>query len=346
MTLNRLNLLATIFFILLLITGIGFILVQNSKSHEKASHNDNYSRNMSKIKVDNDLKEYGIEIISASDFNFDTELTRYIGDNEYVVSLVNSAKPFSLFVKNNSSKNIAGISLRWEFKGSKKLFVEIPQSEANPGVLMGIKPIDPKIVGKTSLISKKDVRFFTYFKDVVGSKVSSANMRHKNLFLNSSKIPDSNPLYISRLDSLKKNLLSQYSDFSVYIDGVFFEDGTFVGKDRNFFFDTLRGTVEARKDILTDINSAKVSGKNNSDILDEILDKTSNIFIYPLQSNKRDVTSEQVFDTSYNSYLKSLREEILMKRSKLSDDSIVDQFQSVKISDFATLRKVETDNQQ
>jgi hypothetical protein len=50
--------------------------------------------------------------------------------------------------------------------------------------------------------------------------------------------------------------------------------------------------------------------------------------------------SEQAFIIGYKSYLKNLREELIMQRSRMSDDYIVSQIQPVRVSEFVTLRKV------
>lgn len=342
MIINRTKLFLIGSLVAILIATVGVILVQNTRSQQKSTNGNNYSKSMIGFKVKNDLQNYGIDVVSSSDFNFDAELEKYVGDDENLISQVNSVKPFTLFIKNNSSKDIVGISLRWRFTGGNGSLVEIPQSEANPGVLIGIKPIDPKMIGKTSLINSKDVKFFTYFKDIVGNNVTTGNMRVKNP--NSGiKLPSNDQLDTSYLNSQKEKMLIEHSDFSVSIDGVFFEDGTFVGEDRNFFFDSLRGDIQARKDILADLDNGKALGKNNTNIIDEILNKTSNIFVDFTQLNSENVTSEQVFDISYKSYLKNLRSELIMKQSRMSDTEIVKQFQNVKLTDFVTLKKVATD---
>ncbi|HEY0462171.1 MAG TPA: hypothetical protein VGC97_23760 [Pyrinomonadaceae bacterium] len=339
---NRTNLILIGALALLFVITAGFILGQNINSIKNSATRD-YQKSMKNLTVKNDLQKYGVEVIPSTDFNFDAELMKYMGENEALTQLVNSAKPFAFFIKNNSSKEIVGISLRWKFTDSKGNNTELPQSEANPGVLMGIKPLDPKMVGKTSLINSKDMKFFTYFKDSVGQKVTFANLRVKNPLIQYQNPfgAESSQSDISNLDSQKEKILSGYADFSVSLDGIFFSDGTFVGDDQNFFFDTLRGDIEARKDILTTLAEAKSSGKANADILDDILVKTANVSANLAELRAVNVTREQVYDLSYKNYLKNVSRELTMKRSKMSDDYIVEQLQSTQVSDFVMLRKVE-----
>ncbi len=287
-------------------------------------------------------QKYGIEIVPFSDKSFDDLITQYIGKNEELISLVELTKPFSFFITNNSSKEVVGVSLQWKFVRSNGKIEKIPQIEANPGVLMGIKPIDPQMVGKTSLINSNAMKFYTYFNDIVGHKIAFANMRLKNPSINYKFQfnSENNQRDISYLNFQKEKILNDFTDISVSIDGIFFNDGTFVGVDQNFFFDSLRGEIQARKAFLTALVEAKSSGKNNTDIVDDILANTSNISLSYEELRSSNANSEQAFIIGYKSYLKNLREELIMQRSRMSDDYIVSQIQPVRVSEFVTLRKV------
>lgn len=316
--------------------GIAVTIVSQSKKNT-------VRRNMMKLTAGNDLQNYGVEIISSASDNFDSVLRQYIGSDDSLISLVGSAKPFAFFIKNNSRKEIVAVSLRWKFTDPNGRSVEIPQSEANPGVLMGIKPLDPQMAGKTSLINSGEMKFFTYFNDLIGHKIAFANMRFKNPSINYRYQIDSENTEsdISNLNSQKEDFLSCYDDFSMSIDGIVFNDGTFIGADENFFFDTLNGDIQARKDILTALAEAKSAGKKDADILEDILAKTSNVTVNSGALRVGNATREQVFDFSYKNYLKNLGSELIMKRARLSDDYIIRQLQTARLSDFVTLRKID-----
>ncbi|HEX8369952.1 MAG TPA: hypothetical protein VF604_15505 [Pyrinomonadaceae bacterium] len=300
-------------------------------------------QNMKNLTTRNDLQNYGVEIIPSSSENFDYELKQYTGSKDSLISLVESARPFAFFIKNNSPKEIVGVSLRWKFTDSNGRSVEIPQSEANPGVLMGIKPLDPRMAGKTSLINSGAIKFFTYFNDLIGHKIAFANMRFKNPSIDYKYQIDSGNTEsdISNLNSQKVEYFSRYTDFSMSIDGIVFNDGTFVGADENFFFDTLNGDIQARKDILTALSEARSAGKKDANILEDILAKTSNISANLEALRSGNATREQVFDFSYKNYLKNLRNELVMKRARMSDDYIISQLQIARLSDFVTLHKAD-----
>ncbi|MDQ3712023.1 MAG: hypothetical protein M3388_07365 [Acidobacteriota bacterium] len=134
---------------------------------------------MTDFEIKNNLQKFGIEIISPTDANFDSELTRRIGDFDVVLPLVEAAKPLVGFIKNNSSKEVVGISLRWDFiKSDGEEVFSSSGGVSSPGVLMGKKPRDPWMVGKTSLINSNELRFFSYFFDVVQT-IQNINNRVK-----------------------------------------------------------------------------------------------------------------------------------------------------------------------
>lgn len=319
---------------------INLVFSQNTKIIENLPANAQ-TKDMAKLTINNDLQKYGIEIISSTSDNFDSELKQYIGNEDSLFALVESTKPLAFFIKNNSSKEIVGISLRWQFTDSNGKTFEIPQSQSNPGVLMGMKPLNPKMRGKTSLINSKAIKFFTYFNDTVGQRIASANRHFKNPSANFRTPTNPTQSEVFNVNSQKEKILSSYANFSVSIDGIVFNDGTFIGANQNFFFDTLKGTIQARKDFLTILAEAKSLGKESKQALDDILSKTLNAAMNLAELRADKTTPEKEFDYSYKSYLKNLREELIMKRSNLSDDQIVEQFQLSRLSDIITLRKVE-----
>lgn len=90
---------------------------------------------------------------------------------------------------------------------------------------------------------------------------------------------------------------------------------------------------------MTSLKEERLAGKENKDILDGILSHASNISENLAGRPFNNPTAEQVTDNSYRTYLKNLKREITMKRSAMSDDSIIQQLKAVQISDIITLHK-------
>lgn len=336
-------LLITIVFLTITIL-VGFILGQSANITNKATIKNSYVKNMTNLIVKNNLKDYGIEVISSIQANFGVELKQYTGDEEGVNSLIEVAKPLTIFIENNSSKEVIGVSLRWRFVKSNGEFIEIPQTQINPGVLMGLKPRDPWMIGKTSLINKNDTRFFSYFNTTVEQEIVYANMRHSNPEINYNQNTSLEEMQrnVALVELQKSKILDNVSEISVSIDGIFFDDGAFVGDDQNYFFDSMKGMLQARKDFLGRLKEAKASGKEDSEILSSFLADTPNILSrYSEKSSKTEYSNRQeAFETYYKGELLGLKREISMKRSRMSDDTIVNNLQTVKESDFIMVRKL------
>jgi hypothetical protein len=339
---NRISLFLIVVLTSILLVTVGLIFAQNTETTKNSLKKENNSKTMKTLEVKNDLQKHGIEVVAPTDFNFDAELRKYVGANESLISLVDSAKPFAFFIKNNSSREVVGISLRWKFSDASGKSVEIPQSEANPGVLMGIKPLDPKMIGQTSLINSKEIKFVSYFNDSVGQKVSFASMRLKNPTINYPYAGfESSMSDVSNVNLQKERIFNDYVNFSLTIDGIVFNDGGYIGADQNFFIEILKGQIQARKDVLVWVTEDRLSNKTDTNILDGILLKASNITANFVRRDLGNPTREQVFDSSYKNYLKNLGAELTVKRTRLSDNYIVSQLQAVRVSDFIELYREE-----
>jgi hypothetical protein len=60
--------------------------------------------------------------------------------------------------------------------------------------------------------------------------------------------------------------LANYTDITVSIDGVFFEDGTFVGPDTTNFFAQAQAVVAAKRDLPQQISDQLQSKKQPMEI--------------------------------------------------------------------------------
>ncbi len=61
--------------------------------------------------------------------------------------------------------------------------------------------------------------------------------------------------------------LSQYTRITVSLDGAFFDDGSFIGPNTTDFFSHVKAQLDARQDIVREIELGLKSGK----LVDEIL---------------------------------------------------------------------------
>lgn len=99
-TKNGGTVLLVVLFLIVILT-VGFVWTQTIDTTKKPTVRDIDSKNMKNLTVKNDLQNHDIEVIAPTDANFNAELTQYIGNYNEVIPLVNVAKPFTVFIKNN-----------------------------------------------------------------------------------------------------------------------------------------------------------------------------------------------------------------------------------------------------
>lgn len=289
------------------------------------------------LTVKNDLQKFGVEIISPNNENFNNALTQYVGSYNEVNPLVEAAKPFAVFIQNNSEKEIVGISLRWKFTKFDGKISEVNQIETSPGILMGMKPHDAFMVGKTSLINSNSLKFFSYFPSIGEELLNAFKSNRSKRFvykLGSEQIQS----YTSSIEAQKKLIISDVLNVSVVIDGVIFNDGTFIGENQSFLFESMSGLLQARKNFIKKLRVKNQSLQNDTDNLNESVSDIKSITTESRPTLKY-VDGKDAFDQNYNFYMNSLIGEIKGKRLKAKDNYIVKDFLKVKNSDFIDLKR-------
>ena len=292
----------------------------------------------------NNLQKFGVEIISPNDANFDSELTRHIGDFDVVLPLVEAAKPLVGFIKNNSSKEVVGISLRWDFiKSDGEEVFSSSGGVSSPGVLMGKKPRDPWMVGKTGIINSNELRFFSYFFDVVQT-IQNINNRVKYQRIKYNPTAEEIQGNISYIEYRKSSpIMRDVSKSAVSFDGMLFNDGTFVGNNRDFFFELTNGSIQATRDSLIKLREARASGKSDSEILTQFVEEISETMLQIPETESRPgirfVDSQDAFNQGYKSKLKSFKETVIRRKTKFSDTIIINDYLEVEDADFIDIHR-------
>lgn len=273
--------------------------------------------NMSSLEINNDVQKYGIEIVGPTDPRFDPELKRLTGDSrQELASLIKVARLFSIIIVNNSEKDVVGISLKWELSTPKGTNA-FPQIQSTPGKLMGMKPRDPNMEGRTSLISAGDAKLFSYDGTVdqvfFNAQMNRGNDRHLAPALRFQ----SDDTLLQTIEDNQRNLLNSVSRFSMSIDGIFFSDGTFAGADNFYYFDSMRGEIKARLDLISLLSeSASQAGLSQS--LTDYAARNGG----PRRKSERAESPEAAFQQGYDRMARSLAEEISRLRTKFTDQVI------------------------
>ncbi|MEO7658478.1 MAG: hypothetical protein ABIV48_02590 [Pyrinomonadaceae bacterium] len=293
---------------------------------------------MKELETQNALEKYSIDVVGGSAPDFDARLLQYVGNIKLRSDEIsNLAKPLSVLVFNRSKKDVVGCSLRWTFSRADGREMVFPQIQSSPGVLMGMQPIDPKMQGKTSLISAGGVKLFSFDYGIEQIFDRARLDRSRPPSMNASAdYSFRDEISNSRLN--RNNLLGSFVRFSVSVDGIFFSDGTFVGPDKFFFFDSMVGRVQARKDLLAILLKSSRGRLTLSQDITAYVSKNMNF-----KTSERQVPDdkESAFRKGYQSYARSLAEEISNRRSIETDKSISDGFLRVDKPGNVTLKKLE-----
>jgi hypothetical protein len=268
-------------------------------------------REEKKLRVTSDLTKYGIKTYGLADPSFDDELQKYLTENAIKPAAVADWKDSAILVRNNADHEIVGIRILWT--------VESPMGQRrsrsgqnNPGALIGMKVLDPAIVGHTSLINIGAVHFFSFYGDPQSG--------------NGSGMLGGRPPTVT----------------SAAIDGIFFDDGSFAGANESFYFEEMSGSTKAERDFIEDANKAVRSGMNPSEILNNFIASHPDFQIPAEVMFAGYKDGQQAFDLFYKHQNAMIREQIeSIRNAGRSDEFALNYYTNRKPEDFKTLRKLE-----
>ena len=183
-----------------------------------------------------ELAEHGIQIITPANPSFEETSAKYFGDKRPPM-----LQPFAVFIKNSSSRLVVAYALTWELNDEDGQNVKTHTvSYAEPGILMGDEiPIGMK---HTTAIEPGNVRCFSVDSKIERDEVESDDASSK------------------QLRNIIAAHLARATDVIVSLDGVIFDDGSFIGPNRTAFIDQMRALVDAKTDLLRDIAEAHKRG--------------------------------------------------------------------------------------
>lgn len=228
-----------------------------------------YQKNMLIKYSSKDLSEHGLVIITPSDPEFDDLALKLLSEQN--LPDFERIKPFSTFVKNNSSKALVAHSIVWEFIGSDGNKVSRKMSYVNsPALTDGILDVETDREFNES-IPAGGYKFLT-----LAPKSNSQGGGGKG------ETVDKDPVIVTTqetnmaeernkaIESLYTNLSKNESQVFILLDGAFFDDGSFVGTDTTNFFDVVETHVRAKRDVMSAVAKA-LDNSSAPDELDRIL---------------------------------------------------------------------------
>ena len=229
-----------------------------------------------------DLPDCGVHIITALDPSFDS-----IARKHFQNELPETLKPFAVFVQNSGNRMLVAYVLTWKFVKEDGKVTTKSMGYSEPGILMGNEiPTGPGFK-HTTAIEPQAVRCFSWDRQIEPEGKPVRNTPNQ---------PPATPIdNSSLLRALLANELSNATDVTVSVDGVVFDDGTFVGSNL-VFFQQLQAAVNAKIDLLHEIVEADEQGK-----LDQALERINS------KSQEPDVTFSSEFSAEeYYRYFRKL----------------------------------------
>lgn len=304
---------------------------------------------MMEFSVKNNIKDFGIELVTPNDAEFASILKEFVGDFNVVLPLVEAAKPLVGFIKNNSREEVVGISLQWSyFYPNGQLAFATPDGVSTPGILMGMKVRDSSMIGKTSLINSGELRFFSNDFGITQT-IENAHKKFRSPLMRYDPNADDIERQISYVKiQQKQGIMGKIALVTVSVAGMFFNDGAFIGSNEGFFFESTSGRLKARRDFLKKLREIKSSGKSDDEVLDEVTADISEIIesipeyqpVSPiLRPGSHFADTKEAFNHGYRIHLKHLKDDILRRKERFPATQLINEFFRVEDADFIDVYK-------
>ena len=290
-----------------------------------------YTKNMQIGYSSKDLPEHGLIIVKPSDAEFDTLATILLAEQN--IPDFEKIKPFSIFLKNNNSKAVVAHSIVWQFIDSDGIVISRVANYLNaPALTDGILDMETDKEYSES-IAAGSYKFLTlapklYSQGGGGGSVESIN---KGDVLNTTQELSIEEKRSKAIDSLYSNVLKNKNEVVILLDGVFFEDGLFVGSDTTNFFNMVDTHVKAKRDIVS-----LVSDNLKNSVSINTLDKTLKIKSETkLKDSYNILNSEDQYDYS----TKMFATYFLKLRQRLGKEGLVNEINEFRKKALPQIRK-------
>lgn len=202
-----------------------------------------------------DFPEHGISLIAPTDAAFSKSAP---------------ADPYSVVLKNTSSRAVAGYAIKWECSDGKTEDVNrsvsydrIVSNVAAVVFLHGEEKARREVISRTAQVIKPQSTWLISF-DFPARQIGVAGEQ---------PAPEFDEADFDHVRAACPNM-------TVIADGIFFDDGTFIGPDTSNFFTETKTQMDTRFELLREVQKQLQSGKNRDEVfseLERIRDKTQSL---------------------------------------------------------------------
>lgn len=223
----------------------------------------------------NDLSQHGISLIAPSDPTFTK------GKNIRF-------NPYSVILKNNSSRPVVGYSISWEcFDATIDSVQEDRSYGSRLSNMLGVVFLYGEESDRRAILDRID--------GVVRPDSTWLISDDSDARPISGAVEEVNAAFD---DAAYAEIRAACPIMTVTLDGVFFDDGTFVGPDATNFFAEVKTQIDTRYEIYLGVRNELKSGKNPGEVfkgLEEIRDQEeTHAGSVPHYPDRSEVTLNQV----------------------------------------------------
>jgi len=192
-----------------------------------------------------DLPNEGLLLFTPSDENF----TNILAESGEALSAVEAVKPYSVVLRNSGKHPAVSFMLKWDLVRTDGIVLSRNFEYATAWALEGQGTNE-----RGGYIVRPGSDWFF----APGFAIELKN-------LNAATISQGPAAHLTRI----ADDMSQFTSITVSLDGVFFDDGTFVGPNNTEFFEKVVALHKARRDVLEDLSMKTKTSKNRDDIFHE-----------------------------------------------------------------------------
>lgn len=257
-----------------------------------------------------DLTEHGISLIAPSD-------PILSGNRKPVTN-----NPYSIVLKNNSGRPIVGYSIKWEcFDGTIESANRDMSHDVRTSHILGV--------------------VLTYGEESdrrrILSMLQGVIRPHSNSFITENT--PARPMAAAIEDvgaeldeAAVAEIRAACPVMTVSLDGIFFDDGTFVGPDTTKFFDHVKTQLNARYELLKGVQNALEAGKDPSEVFREL---------EQIRDREGHPQGGEMTTTELRSYFRNkYAQDVLGKREMWGSDKALEDVHQMLSRPWARLRKL------
>lgn len=253
-----------------------------------------------------DIPEHGLRIIGPTDPSFEGRLNALLqGRTSEAMEVV---KPYSFIVENRGSRTVVAYMIEWCLTRADGEVECSRQALTNPAALMEGETLSEEMEEQSGRLKPNKSILLSLLDPDGGGAIRVEVSPEEAEQIMAGTRPDRQTL-IRRFGAE----LAKYTDITVSLDGVFFDDGTFAGDHATGFFDMVKAKVDARRDLLNDVAlGLSQLGKSK----EEVFRYVEEVAGQPEVDIVHDATPAQF----YNFYKRWYAAEMLRLRRSLGDD--------------------------